>query len=126
VTSRGWKSGRRVLISASEKNSVFLNRYSQATRLLKQAAVCAGLPSEMEQLASINHILKTIEAAVLSSEDSILKYYHMLQMAEAACYGREEQVRAMRDAYGRLLAIAESFEDSIERLIRSRAQERYR
>lgn len=101
---------------ASDRNSLFYNWYSQAARLLKQAAVCAGLPSGVEQLASINGILKTIEAAILSSEDSILKYYHMLQMAETDCYRRQAPARAMGDAYGRLLSVVESFDDSIERL----------
>jgi hypothetical protein len=101
----------------SERNSACINWYSQAARLLKQAArVCAGPPSGMGQLVSINDILKTIEAAVLSSEDSILKYYHMLQMADLDCDRPPELVRAMSDAYARLISIVESFGGSIERL----------
>ena len=79
--------------------------------------MCAGPLSRMGQLVSINDILKTIEAAVLSSEDSILKYYHMLKMADLDCNGRPaELVRAMSDAYARLISIVESFDGSIERL----------
>ncbi|MGA2938572.1 MAG: glycosyltransferase family 9 protein [Syntrophobacteraceae bacterium] len=105
------------LEEASETNSAFINRYSQAARLLKQAAgLCAGPPSGMEQLVSINDILKTIEAAVLSSEDSILKYYHMLQMADLDTDRHPEPVRAMSIAYAGLISIVESFENSIEGL----------
>jgi len=101
----------------SERNSACINWYSQAARLLKHAArVCAGLPSGMGQLVSINDILKTIEAAVLSSEDSILKYYHMLQMHELDCNTHHELVRAMTDAYAGLVSIVESFDGGIERL----------
>ena len=101
----------------SERNSACINWYSQAARLLKQAAgVCAGPPSGMGQLVSINDILQTIEAAVLSSEDSILKYYHMLQMADLDCNRPLELVGAMSDAYARLISIVESFGASIERL----------
>ena len=99
---------------ASEKNSRLHNWYSQAARLLEQAAeVCAGPPSGMEQLVSINDILKTIEAALLSSEDSILKYYHMLKMADLDCDGRPEVVRAMSGAYGRLVSIVASFDAAL-------------
>jgi ADP-heptose:LPS heptosyltransferase len=105
------------LQEASERNSAYINLYSQAARLLKQAArVHAGPPSGMEQLLSINDILKTIEAAVLSSEDSILKYYHMLQMHELDCGSYHELVRAITDAYAGLVSIVESFGGGIERL----------
>ena len=101
----------------SERNSAFINRYSQAARLLEQAArVYAGPPSGMGQLVSINDTLNTIEAVVLSSEESILKYYHMLQMADLDCNRPPEIVRAMSDAYARLISIVESFGGSIERL----------
>ncbi len=105
------------LDEASETNSAFINWYSQAARLLEQAAsVRVGAPSGMRQLVSINDILKTIEAAVLFSEDSILKYYHMLQMADMDSDRRPEPVGAMSDAYAGLISIAESFGDGIERL----------
>ena len=105
------------LEEASERNSACINLYSQAARLLKQAArVCAGSPSGMEQLFSINDILKTIDEAVLSSEDSILKYYHMLQMHELDCSSYHELVRALTDAYAELISIVESFGGGIERL----------
>ncbi len=103
---------------ASEKNGRFLNWYSQAARLLEQAAKCADLPSGAEQLVSIDGILKTIEAAILSSEDSILKYYHMLQMADMDCHSHQELVRAKGGAYGRLLSLVTSFGKTIE-LLRS-------
>jgi hypothetical protein len=70
----------------------------------------------MGQLVSINDTLNTIEAVVLSSEESILKYYHMLQMADLDCNRPPEIVRAMSDAYARLISIVESFGGSIERL----------
>ena len=105
------------LEEASETNSAFINWYSQAARLLKQAAsVLVGPPSGMGQLVSINDILKAIEAAVLSSEDSILKYYHMLQMADMDSDRRPEPVGALSDAYAGLISIAESFDGGIERL----------
>ena len=105
------------LEEASERNSASINWYSQAARHLKQAArVCVGPPSGMGQLSSINDMLKTIEEAVLSSEDSILKYYHMLQMHELDCNSYHELVLAMGDAYARLISIVESFAGSIDRL----------
>ncbi len=105
------------LEKVSEKNSACINLYSQASRLLKQAAkVRTGTQSGMDQLFSINDILKTIEEAVLSSEDSILKYYHMLQMHELNCYNHHELIRAMTDAYAGLVSIVESFDGGIERL----------
>jgi ADP-heptose:LPS heptosyltransferase len=101
----------------SERNNEWRNWYSQASRLLKHAAkVCAGPPSGMEQLVSINDILKTIDVAILSSEDSILKYYHMLQMADLDCDRPPELVRSMSEAYAGLISIVESFDGSIERL----------
>jgi hypothetical protein len=101
---------------ASEINSACLNRYSQAVRLLDQAALSQGLPSGVEQFVSISAILKTMEEALFSSEDSILKYYHMLQMAEVQNCAYPELVGAMRRVYAGLLSVVESFEGGIASL----------
>jgi spore maturation protein CgeB len=105
------------LKEASEKNSAFINWYSQAARLLAQAAAArAGPGSGTGQLESINGILKTIDAAVLSSEDSIQKYFHMLQMADLNFNACTEPILAMKEVYAGLLSMVESFDGGIERL----------
>jgi len=101
---------------ASMRNSAYLNWYSQAARLLNQAGMDAGFTSGVEQLASFSGVLEAIEAAVLSSEESILKYYHMLQLADIECHSHPELLPALSDAYARLLRTVESFDSSIERL----------
>ncbi len=84
--------------------------YSRGRGLLARAESDLRLPSPvLERARATTQAIRGIETAVLSSEDSILKYFHLLHMADTDCATYPALVHGAADSYSRLSALVGCF-----------------